>query len=633
MIPRQMHTYLRERLPESTWESRLLRQGDLAFMEFDATDVDRLARLGVEVDSLGPHLVVCMWDEAASLEIGGYLVVDNLAMGRPSMGGVRMLPEITPATIYNLARGMTLKNAAANLPYGGGKAGIVATPDLSAEQHTLVVRGFARLLARYRALYLPGPDVGTNDADMQTIAIENGLDSVVSKPAEMGGNRIDQLGAAAGGVVIALHALLDEMPRLRALPQFATLLMPTPQEVTVIIQGFGAVGAHVARLLPQYLPQARIVGLSDASGYLYSEHGLPVQELFQMWQEQGLVTRSYFRTHSHWHNASMTYSTQPNDLLREDAFCLIPAAPIANYLDTDAASRPSMTVERMGHWTLCVEGANTYAPDPASKAARARMERAVYRQRGVLIATDYLVNSGGVIFAAQEQLIPTPQHLHMPEAIRGDRMAVEGWLVEHAAAFAALAEQRRQAAEVARATAIQHNMRELIDLLLSDADMLPCEAAEQISVRRIATRESGRTAADLMEAIPTITQQASMREAALALVEAGRAILAVVTVQGELAGVVTRWDLTRAMAQGLAEEQPLERIMTREVVAAAPDDSILEVIRKLEYHDISAMPVVLQGAVLGMVSTDVLARRSLLRLLQSQPVPPASPQHDKKSVV
>jgi glutamate dehydrogenase (NAD(P)+) len=41
-------------------------------------------------------------------------------------------------------------------------------------------------------------------------------------------------------------------------------------------------------------------------------------------------------------------------------------------------------------------------------------------------------------------------------------------------------------------------------------------------------------------------------------------------------------------------------------------------VRKLEHYDISAMPVVEQGAVLGMVSADLLARRSLLRLLQSQ---------------
>lgn len=618
MIPRRMDAYLRERLPQSTWDTRLVCDGSMYCLEFDATHVDRLARLGIEVDQLGPRLVVCLWDEASPLEIGGYLVVDNLAMGRPSMGGIRMLPEVTPAVVYNLARGMTLKNAAANLPYGGGKAGIVAEAGLSPQQHTEVVRGFARLLARYRDLYLPGPDVGTNDADMKTIAIENGLDSVVSKPADMGGNRIDQLGAAAGGLIIALHALLEEMPRLRALPQFASLRMPAPPEVTLIIQGFGAVGAHAARIVRERLPAAKVLGISDAGGYLYNEHGLPIEELFHLWQERGVVTRPYFLAQL-VHNGALTkYSTQPNDLLREDAFCLIPAAPIANYLDTDPTSMPTVTVDRMGRWTLSVEGANTYSPDPIRKAARTRMERAVYRQRGVLIAPDYLVNSGGVIFAAQEQLIKTPAHLCLPGIMRSDHAAVEHWLAEHAEAFAALAEHRRQAAETARETVIRHNMRELIDLLVSDADMLPCEAAERISVRRIAARERDRTAADLMEPIPTISHLASIHEAAAVLVEAGRAILAVTTPQGALTGVVTRWDITRAIAQGLSDEQALAQIMTREVITAHPDDSILDLVHKLEHHDISAMPVVAQGEVLGMISTDLLARRSLLRLLQSQ---------------
>jgi glutamate dehydrogenase/leucine dehydrogenase/CBS domain-containing protein len=453
---------------------------------------------------------------------------------------------------------------------------------------------------------------------MKTIAIENGLDSVVSKPADMGGNRIDQLGAAAGGVIIALHALLEEMPRLRVLPQWTHLRLPALEALTVIIQGFGAVGGHAARLLRQYLPGAKVIGISDATGYLYDEEGLPVEELFRMWQEQGVVTYPYFLKQLAGRVASTKYSTQPNDLLREDAFCLIPAASIANYLDTDPTSSPSVTVDRMGRWTLSVEGANTYSPDPARKAARARMERAVYRQRGVLIATDYLVNSGGVIFAAQEQLIKTPEHLSVPDTMLGNREAVDRWLAQHAEAFAMLAEQRRQAAEAYRETVIHRNMRELVDLLISDADMLPCEAAERISVRRIAARERGRTAADLMEPIPTITLNASIHEAAAALVEAGRAMLAVVTLQGELAGVVTRWDMTRAIAQSMSDDRPLEQIMTREVIVASPSDSILEIVRKLEYHDISAMPVVEQGAVLGMVSADLLAQRSLLRLLQSQ---------------
>ena len=124
MIPKQMESYLKAHIPEQTWNTRLVCENGCCFMEFGALDVDRLGRLGIEVDSLGPKILACMWDEQCSLEVGGYLVVDNLAMGRPSMGGIRMLPDLTPNVIHNLARGMTLKNAAANLPYGGGKGSI-----------------------------------------------------------------------------------------------------------------------------------------------------------------------------------------------------------------------------------------------------------------------------------------------------------------------------------------------------------------------------------------------------------------------------------------------------------------------------------------------------------------------------
>ena len=105
-------------------------------------DEHLLSRLGILADKLGPKLVAFMWDEASALEIGGYLVVDNLAMGTPSMGGIRMLPDITPADIHNLARGMTLKNAAAlGLPFGGGKSGIVADPAVDAATRVEVIRG------------------------------------------------------------------------------------------------------------------------------------------------------------------------------------------------------------------------------------------------------------------------------------------------------------------------------------------------------------------------------------------------------------------------------------------------------------------------------------------------------------
>jgi glutamate dehydrogenase (NAD(P)+) len=620
MIPKRMEAYLRERLPEQTWENRLIRDNGRCFMEFGAIDVDRLSRLGIQVDNLGPQLVVCMWDERSALEIGGFLVVDNLAMGRPSMGGIRMLPDVTPAVVHNLARGMTLKNAAANLPFGGGKSGIVAERSLSPREHTETVRRFAKLLYRYHDIYIPGPDVGTNDADMKSIAIENGMDNALSKPVEMGGNRIDQLGAAAGGAIIALEALLSEMPRLVELPQFNELQIPDAKNLKVIIQGFGAVGGHAAHILNQRIPGARVVGISDALGFLYDDRGLPVDLLFQMWQEKGLVTQPYFQEYIEPANwvASHKFCNAPNDLLRESAFCLIPAAPIANYLDIDADSQPSITVTKMGSWSVIIEGANTYSPDPVRKLARARMERVVYRQKGVLIATDFLVNSGGVIFAAQERLIKTPVELRIPKDLLGNPKAVDRWLAEHADELSELAEKRRQAAEVYRDEVIRRNMHELIDLLVSEADMLPCEAAERVSIRRIASSERDRTAADMMVSIPTIAVSCSVQEAAAMLVEAGSPILAVVAESGELVGVITEWDITRATAKGEQDNLPLEQIMSRDVISASPGDTILDVIGKLEHFEISAMPVVETGRVEGMISADLLARGSLLRLLQSQ---------------
>ena len=620
MIPKRMEQFLRQRLLEKTWANRLIKKDGRCSMEFNPMDVDQLARLGIEVDNLGPRLVVCMWDENSPLEIGGYLVVDNLAMGRPSMGGIRMLPDVTPFAIHNLARGMTLKNAAADLPYGGGKSGIVAERSLTPKEHTEVVRGFARLLYPYRDIYLPGPDVGTNDADMKTIAIENGLDNALSKPVDMGGNRIDNLGAAAGGTIIALQALLEEMPRLKKLSQFANLQIPQPEKLMVLIQGFGAVGAHASRILCERLPGARVVGISDALGYLYDQEGLPVSTLFNMWQEHGLVTQPYYQEYIQplTRATSCKYSNAPDDLLRESAYCMIPAAPIANYLDVDAATQPSMTVKQMGDWWVIIEGANTYSPESSRKTARARMERAVYRDRGVLIATDYLVNSGGVIFAAQEHLIPTPDHLRIPDEMLGNRDAVDDWLKDHEEELAELAEQRLLAGRTQREEVIRRNMHEFIDLLVTDADMLPYEAAERISIGRVASSEGDRTVADIMVPIPTIAYSQTIREAASILIEENCPIVAVVNTEDELTGVVTEWDITRATAAGSQMEISVEEIMSRQVISADPSDNLVEVIRKLEYHEITAMPVVDEGCVEGMVSTDLLARRSLLRLLQSQ---------------
>ena len=58
--------------------------------------------------------------------------------------------------------------------------------------------------------------------------------------------------------------------------------------------------------------------------------------------------------------------------------------------------------------------------------------------------------------------------------------------------------------------------------------------------------------------------------------------------------------------------------MSREVITARPDDNVIDGVRKLETQEISAMPVVDQGAVVGVVSSDILAHKTLYRLLQAQ---------------
>jgi glutamate dehydrogenase/leucine dehydrogenase/CBS domain-containing protein len=619
MMPKTMNTYLRDLVPEAVLQQRTRRREGRCHLVLGYRDEHLLAKMGINCDKLGPKLAACMWDEDAALEIGGYLVVDNLAMGSPSMGGIRMLPDITPADVHNLARGMTLKNAAANLPFGGGKAGIVAADSLSPEAHTEVIRRFARLIRRYRDIYVPGPDVGSNDADMQTIAIENGLDGAVSKPAEMGGNRIDELGAAAGGVVIALERLLEIMPRLTVLPQFARLRMPAPQDLTVIIQGFGAVGAHAARILHERLPSARVIGISDREGYLFDPSGLRVQELFALWQKRGTVTGGCYQEQlkTGGERPSTHFSTAADNLLRESAFCLIPAAPVFNYLGVLPSDPSSMSIERMGAWSLIVEGANTYSPDPNRKAARTRMEQVVYRLKGVMIANDYLVNSGGVIFAAQEQIVPTPEALRIPDSMLGNRQAVAAWLRQHAAGFAGLSEKRLAAGRACRESVIRHNMTELVDLLASSPELLPCQAAERISVRRLAARESERTAKDVMEPIPTVRIDALLPEAADLIVQSRSNIIAVLDPDGRIAGVVTTWDITRAIAEGVCEGS-LDKIMTRKVISASPASRILDILRELEQSRISAMPVVEDGRVLGMVNSDLLAQRYLTQLLRTQ---------------
>ena len=183
-----------------------------------------------------------------------------------------------------------------------------------------------------------------------------------------------------------------------------------------------------------------------------------------------------------------------------------------------------------------------------------------------------------------------------------------------------LAERLLQAASTKLENVIERNMEELIERLARNPSRLPREATEQISVARISSHERFRMASDVMEPISTIAPNARVGDAATLLVASKSAIIAIIAIvdeQERVLGVATDRDITRSIASGQCEDNTIEHIMTREIVAVAPDEPILDCVRKLESFSISATPVIDEGRAVGMVSSDLLATKALFRLLQA----------------
>ncbi|MEM8997652.1 MAG: Glu/Leu/Phe/Val dehydrogenase dimerization domain-containing protein, partial [Acidobacteriota bacterium] len=68
-------------------------------------------------DEYGPEKIVYIYEPRCGLK--GIVVIDNISAG-PSIGGIRMAPDVTTEEVFRLARAMTWKNALAGIPHGGG---------------------------------------------------------------------------------------------------------------------------------------------------------------------------------------------------------------------------------------------------------------------------------------------------------------------------------------------------------------------------------------------------------------------------------------------------------------------------------------------------------------------------------
>jgi len=304
------------------------------------------------VDDLGPAKIIHV--SQPSLGLRATLVVDNVARG-PSIGGLRMAPDVSTEECFRLARAMTLKNSAADLAHGGGKSVLYGDPAMPREKKEPLIRAFAAALRR-EGDYIFGPDMGTDEVCMAWVKDEIGR--AVGLPREVGGIPLDEIGATGFGLRHAIEA---------ALPHCNFALAGA----RVVVQGFGAVGKHAARFLAEV--GAVVVAASDSRGAIHDPSGLDVAALIAL-KNQGKSVGELGRGRGLDREA----------VLDVECDIWIPAA------------RPDViredNVERL-RTKLVASGANI--------AVTYGAERRLH-EKGIVSVPDFIANAGGVICAAME---------------------------------------------------------------------------------------------------------------------------------------------------------------------------------------------------------------------------------------
>jgi len=303
-------------------------------------------------DDLGPIKIVHIYDPKSELK--AVVAIDNVARG-PSIGGIRMAPDVSAEEAFRLARAMTMKNSAANLPHGGGKSVIFGDPKMDISRKELLIRAFARAI-RDLVEYIPGPDMGIDERCMAWIKDEIGR--AVGLPPEIGGIPLDEIGATGLGLRASVEAAM----------KYCSFDL---KGARVVVQGFGSVGKHAARFLGE--KGTVLVAASDSHGTIYNPKGIDVARLIAL------------------KNAGKNVSDYPEgEKLSVDAVIDI---------DCDIwipAARPDVihkdNVNRL-KTKLVPQGANIPFTPEAER---------ILHEKGVLVLPDFIANAGGVICASVE---------------------------------------------------------------------------------------------------------------------------------------------------------------------------------------------------------------------------------------
>ncbi|HEY7572883.1 MAG TPA: Glu/Leu/Phe/Val dehydrogenase [Nitrososphaeraceae archaeon] len=317
-----------------------------------------MASVWEETDEWGPEKVLQVYDPDTGMK--GVLVIDNTSTG-PGKGGIRFAEGATPLEIFKLSRTMTWKCAAAGLPFGGAKGGIIADPNKV--DRVAWVKSFAKMIKPYcPGQYIAATDIGTTELDMAIFAHEIGdMRACTGKPSELGGIP-HELGTTGYGVTTALETALEVLLQLNA-------IHISRDSIKVSIQGFGNVGSFTARFLDS--SGIKVVAISDISGLVYNKDGLNIPRLMIDMKGKSMLSGLDGYT-----------ILNKNQIFEIDSDIFIPAA-MGNVIVDDTVTKI------IDHGVkIVVEAANL----PTTKKADEYLN-----SNGVWVIPDFLANAGGVI--------------------------------------------------------------------------------------------------------------------------------------------------------------------------------------------------------------------------------------------
>ncbi|MGE5518531.1 MAG: Glu/Leu/Phe/Val family dehydrogenase [Candidatus Dadabacteria bacterium] len=300
----------------------------------------------------------------------------------PCKGGIRFAAEVNQDEVMALAALMTFKCAIVNVPFGGGKGGIKISPrKYSVYELEKITRRYTAELVKKNYIGpgtdVPAPDYGTGEREMAWIvdtyqSLRPGeIDAagcVTGKPVSQGGVR-GRREATGLGIFFGVREVCS-MPEVMQKVGLTTGI----EGKTVIVQGLGNVGYHAAKYFQN--AGAKIIGLAEYEGAIYSEEGLDVDQVFEHRKSTGSILNF----------PGSNNFTKNSDALEYDCDILIPAA-LENVINGENA--PRVKAKIIG------EGANGPLTPEADE---------VFVTKGTLVIPDMYLNAGGVTVSYFEWL-------------------------------------------------------------------------------------------------------------------------------------------------------------------------------------------------------------------------------------